>query len=198
MAKVTCGMAMSVDGFVAGPDQSFERPFGDIPENFLHQWMFSEADEHKRELAHLTDAGAFIMGSNMFGPREKRNDADWKGWWGDTPPYHGPVFVLSELEREPIQMDGGTTFYFVTGGIEEAMKRAKEAAGNQNVAIAGGANTVNQYLAAGMIDELWLHIVPVTIGSGARLFDTIPRLKLEPIEVRGTKLVTHIKYKVLA
>jgi dihydrofolate reductase len=116
---------------------------------------------------------------------------------GDSPPYHAPVFVLSHHEREPIEMKGGTTFNFVTNGIESALRRAKEAAGDRNVAIVGGANTVNQYLEARLVDELWLHIVPVTIGEGTRLFEGVPNLKLEPLEISGTSAVTHIRYKVL-
>ena len=188
---------MSLDAFVAGPNQSFEKPFGDIPENLLHHWMFDEPEKHQAELDALLDAGAFIMGSNMFGPKEKRESNDWKGWWGDNPPYHAPVFVLSENQRDPLPMEGGTTFIFITGGIQAALSQAKEVAGERNVAIAGGANTVNQYLAAGLIDELWLHIVPVIIGSGARLFESVPDIKLEPFEISGTPLVTHIRYRVV-
>jgi dihydrofolate reductase len=197
MNKVTCSVAMSLDAFVAGPDQSFEKPFGDIPENALHHWMFDEPEKHQAELDALLDAGAFIMGSNMFGPKEKRGSTDWKGWWGDNPPYHAPVFVLSENRRDPIAMEGGTTFIFIADGIEAALSRAKEVAGERPIAIAGGANTINQYLSAGLIDELWLHIVPVTIGSGARLFEGVPDLELEPVEISGTKLVTHIRYRVV-
>ena len=197
MHKVTCGISMSLDAFVAGPNQSFEKPFGDIPENFLHHWMFDEPEKHQAELDALLDAGAFIMGSNMFGPKEKRESNDWKGWWGDNPPYHAPVFVLSENQRDPITMEGGTTFIFIPDGIEAALSQAKEVAGERNVAIAGGAHTVNQYLSAGLIDELWLHIVPVIIGSGARLFESVPDIKLEPFEISGTKLVTHIRYHVI-
>ncbi len=197
MHKVTCGISMSLDAFVAGPNQSFEKPFGDIPENFLHHWMFDEPEKHQAELDALLDAGAFIMGSNMFGPKEKRESNDWKGWWGDNPPYHAPVFVLSENQRDPLPMEGGTTFIFIPDGIEAALSQAKEVAGERNVAIAGGAHTVNQYLSAGLIDELWLHIVPVIIGSGARLFESVPDIKLEPFEISGTKLVTHIRYHVI-
>ena len=197
---VTSGMAMSLDGFTAGVNQSFEKPFGDnFDSDLLDRWMFAEPEKqkHKKEIDAILDAGAFIMGSNMFGPKDRRDNSEWKGWWGDNPPYHTPVFVLSHKKREPIKMDGGTTFFFVTDGIQSALSKAKEAAGHRNVKIMGGANTVNQYLAAGLIDELWLHIVPVTIGRGTRLFDGVPNLNLEPIEVSGTSIVTHIRYKVL-
>ena len=198
--KVTSGMTMSLDGFVAGLNQSFEKPFGDnFDSDVLDRWMFAEPEkyQHKKEIDAILDASAFIMGSNMFGPKDRRDDPEWKGWWGDNPPYHAPVFVLSHKEREPIEMEGGTTFFFVTDSIESALSKAKEAAGDRNVKIMGGANTVNQYLAAGLIDELWLHIAPVTIGAGARLFEGVPNLNLEPIEVGGTSMVTHIRYNIL-
>lgn len=189
---------MSLDGFIAGPNQRLDSPFGDMDETILHDWMFGdEADQHQAQRDYLVDAGAFIMGKNMFVPPEKLDDPQWKGWWGDNPPYHAPVFVLCETPRESIPMEGGTTFHFVTEGIDVAFERAKEAAGDKNILIAGGANTINQYLAAGIIEELWLHIAPATIGGGARLFDGVPNLRLEPLEVSGTKLITHIRYKVL-
>jgi dihydrofolate reductase len=198
--KVTSGLTMSLDGYAAGHNQSFEKPFGDnFDSDLLDRWMFAEPEKHshKKEIDAILDAGAFIMGSNMFGPKDRRDKPEWKGWWGNNPPYHAPVFVLSHKAREPIEMGGGTTFYFVTDGIESAFKKAKEAAGDRNVKIMGGANTVNQYLVAGLIDELWLHIVPVTVGAGARLFEGVQDLRLEPFEVSGTSLVTHIRYKVL-
>ena len=198
--KVTSGMAMSLDGFTAGTNQSFEKPFGDnFDSDLLDRWMFAEPEKHKhkKEIDAILDAGAFIMGSNMFGPIDRKYNPEWKGWWGDNPPYHAPVFVLSHKKRQPVKMEGGTTFFFVTDGIESALSKAKEAAGDRNVKIMGGANTVNQYLAAGLIDELWLHIVPVTIGAGTRLFEGVPNLNLEPIKVSGTSMVTHIRYKVL-
>ena len=198
--KVTSGIAVSLDGFTAGVNQSFEKPFGDnFDPDLLRRWMWAEPEKHKhkKEIDAILDAGAFIMGSNMFGPKDRRDKPEWKGWWGANPPYHAPVFVLSHTEREPIEMEGGTTFNFVTDGIESALSKAKEAAGNRDVKIAGGAHTLNQYLAAGVIDELWLHIVPVTVGAGTRLFEGVPHLNLEPIEVSGTSFVTHIKYKVL-
>ena len=193
-------MALSLDGFTAGPNQTFEKPFGDnFDWDLLDRWMFAEPEKHKhkKEIDAILDAGAFIMGSNMFGPKDRRDTQEWKGWWGVNPPYHAPVFVLSHMERESIKMEGGTTFIFVTDGIESALSKAQEAAGNRNVKIMGGANTVNQYLAAGLIDELWLHIAPVTIGAGVRLFEGVPNLNLEPIEVSGTSTVTHIRYNVL-
>ncbi len=198
--KVTSGIAVSLDGFTAGVNQSFEKPFGDnFDPDLLRRWMWAEPEKHKHKSAidAILDAGAYIMGSNMFGPKDRRDKPEWKGWWGDNPPYHAPVFVLSHTEREPIAMEGGTTFNFVTDGIESALSKAKEAAGNRDVKIAGGAHTLNQYLAAGFIDELWLHIVPVTIGAGTRLFEGVPNLNLEPIEVSGTSLVTHIRYNVI-
>lgn len=197
MNKVTFSIAMSVDAFVAAPNQRFEKPMGDIPENALHHWMFDEPEKHEAELASLVGAGAFIMGNNMFCPKDKRGDANWKGWWGENPPYHAPVFVLSETPRDPIPMEGGTTFTFVTDGIQAALSRAKEVAGERHILIAGGANTINQYLAAGLVDELWLHMVPITIGAGARLFEGVANLELEPVEISGTQLVTHIKYRVV-
>lgn len=199
--KITAGMVMTIDGFTAGHNQTYEKPFGDRfdPNALIHSWMFAkpEKQKHKKEIDALLDAGAFIMGSNMFGPKDKRNKPEWNGWWGDNPPYHAPVYVLSHEDRDPIEMEGGTTFNFVTDGIESALESAKKEAGDRNVSVAGGANTVNQYLAAGLIEELWLHIVPVTVGRGTRLFKGVHNLKLEPMEVSGTSLVTHIRYKVL-
>jgi dihydrofolate reductase len=196
MRKVTCGVAMSLDGFIAGDNMTLEKPFGHISPDVLMKWMFNEPEKHKDEIESLTAAGAFIMGANMFGPENIRMTDAWKGWWGDTPPYHAPVFVLSHKSREPITMAGGTTFTFVTDGIESALQQARSAAGTKNVDIAGGANVINQYLRAGHIDELWLHIVPVTIGHGQRLFLDTPGIYLKPSEVRTTDLVTHIKYVI--
>ncbi len=200
MSKITSALTISLDGFGAGVNQSFDKPFGDnFDPDLLERWMFAEPEKlkHKKEIDAILDAGAFIMGSNMFGPKDLRDNPDWKGWWDDNPPYHAPVFVLSHNEREPIEMEGGTTFYFVTDGIESALEKATEVAGNRDVKIMGGANTLNQYLAAGLVDELWLHIVPATVGKGTRLFEGVPDLKLEPIEISGTNVVTHIRYKFL-
>lgn len=190
---------MSVDGFVAGQNESEQKPFGDVSAELLHSWMFDEREKHKAEIAYLSSvAGAYIMGWNMFAPPELDDDREWKGWWGDEPPFRAPVFVLTHRKRQPITMKGGTTFNFVSDGIETALKQAKQAAGDKPVNIAGGANTVNQYLATGLIDELWLHIVPVTIGKGPRLFDNVADLRMEPVDWSGTKLVTHIKYRIVA
>lgn len=196
MSKVTCGVAMSLDGFVAGNDMTLEKPFGHIAPEVLMKWVFDEPEKHKDEIASLTAAGAYIMGSNMFGPADIRMTDDWKGWWGENPPYHAPVFVLSHTARQPFAMEGGTSFTFVTDGIETALEQARLAAGSKDVDIAGGADVINQYLRAGYIDELWLHIVPVTIGSGQRLFADTPGITMKPLEVRTTDLVTHIKYSL--
>jgi dihydrofolate reductase len=197
MTKVSCGIAMSLDGFVAGPNQSLENPFGDGVEGRLHRWMFEEPDAHAEEIEALTASRAYVMGRNMFGPGRGDWDEQWKGWWGDEPPYHAPVFVLTHHPREPLTMQGGTTFFFVTDGIESALAQARTAADGGDVAIAGGAETVRQYLSAGVIDELRLHIVPVVLGAGESLFDGVGDLTLEPLEVSGTSLVTHVRYRVV-
>lgn len=198
--KVTSGLTVSLDGFAAGHHQTFEKPFGDnFDPDLLDGWMFSEPErqKHKKEIDAILDAGAFIMGSNMFGPKDRREKTEWKGWWGNNPPYHAPVFVLTHHERAPVEMEGGTIFHFVTDGIQSALSKAKEAAGDRDVRIMGGANTVNQYLAAGLIDELWLHIAPVILGEGVRLFEGVQNIRLEPVDIGGTSVVTHIKYSVL-
>ncbi|MBB5958716.1 dihydrofolate reductase [Saccharothrix tamanrassetensis] len=193
--SVTCGIGVSVDGFVAGPNQSADDPLGEGGEQ-LHRWMFEQADQHAAEIEALVSAGAYIMGRNMFGPGRGEWDESWRGWWGDEPPYHAPVFVLTHHPRESVEMRGGTTFHFVTEGIGRALERARAAAGDEHVAIAGGASVVNQYLAAGLVDELWLHIAPVVLGSGERLFEGVGSPTLEPVEVRTTDLVTHVRYRV--
>jgi dihydrofolate reductase len=197
MSKVTCDMAMSVDGFVAGPNQSAAEPFGEGVEGRLHRWMFEEPEANAAAIEAITAAGAYVMGRNMFGPGRGAWDEQWKGWWGDEPPYHAPVLVLTNHVREPLVMQGGTTFTFVTDGIQAALAQAREAAGDANIAIAGGAATVNQYLAAGLIDELRLHVAPVVLGAGERLFDGVGQLTLQPLEVSGTDLVTHLRYRVV-
>jgi dihydrofolate reductase len=195
MAIVTCDISVSMDGYSAGTDQSLEQPLGNIDETWLHAWMFDAADENRAEVDAIVDAGAFIMGRNMFGPDRGEWDLDWKGWWGDDPPYHGPVFVLAHRERADVPMDGGTTFHFVTDGIHAALDRARAAAGERNVAVAGGASTVNQFLTAGLIDELRVHVTPVILGAGERLFEGVPRQRFEQASTRGTSLVTHLVYR---
>jgi dihydrofolate reductase len=197
MPKVISDIAISLDGFASGPNQSLEKPFGDGDlQAALRSWMLDEPEANAAAVEGLTAAGAFVMGRNMFGPGRGAWDSEWKGWWGDEPPYHAPVFVLTHHPREPLEMQGGTTFTFVTDGIESALAQAREAAGDADVAIAGGAATVNQYLAAGAIDELRLHVVPIVLGAGERLFDGVGDLTLEPLEVNGNHLVTHMSYRV--
>jgi dihydrofolate reductase len=201
MTHVYSDVAVSLDGFMAGPDQSLESPIGRIGDvqamHLIHDWLLSEATDSAAETDAIVDAGAFIMGRNMFGADRGDWDLDWTGWWGQNPPYHGPVFVLSHHPRQSVPMEGGTTFHFVTDGIESALRQAREAAGERDVSIAGGASTVNQYLAAGLIDELRLHIAPVTLGQGERLFDGVPPLRLEQVSARQATGVTHLRYRVL-
>jgi dihydrofolate reductase len=193
---VTADISVTLDGYGAGPNQRLEAPFGDIDEDRLHSWMFAHADESAAEIAAITEALAYIMGRNMFSPGRREWDLTWKGWWGEEPPYHAPVFVLTHHEREPLPMKGGTTFNFVTDGIVSALDHARAAAGSGNVAIAGGATTINQYLAAGLIDELRLHIVPFAAGvsGGSRIFDGVPPTKFDVAAARHTPYVTHLTY----
>ncbi|GAA0945757.1 dihydrofolate reductase family protein [Virgisporangium aurantiacum] len=196
MSKVVVDMAASLDGYTAGPNQSLEKPFGDDAFTSLTDWMTQAAEENKDELDAITDAGAFVMGRNMFGPGRGAWDRTWRGWWGEDPPYHAPVFVLTHHERPAEKMAGGTTFHFVTGGIDEALRLAREAAGDRNVSVAGGAATVNQFLAAGLVDELRLHVTPVLLGRGERLFTGTARTELTQVSARRTSLVTHLRYEV--
>jgi dihydrofolate reductase len=196
MSLVTCDIAVSVDGYVAGPNQSLENPLGEGVSERLHRWMFEAAEDNAEEIAAVTSAGAYIMGRNMFGPGRGAWDEEWKGWWGVEPPYHAPVFVLTHHSREMLVMEGGTTFTFVTDGIESALAQARSAAGDRDVAIAGGAATINQYLAAGLIDELRLHIAPAILGSGERLFAGVRDIDLEHVRTRSTELVTHTTYRM--
>jgi dihydrofolate reductase len=196
MSSVTCDLTVSLDGYLAGPNQSRDNPLGEGGED-LHRWQFEEPEANAAALEGILAAGAYIMGRNMFaGPGPGPWGDDWRGWWGEEPPYHAPVFVLTHHPRPPLQMQGGTTFHFVNDGIESALAKAREAAGGKDVAIAGGADTARQYLSAGLIDELRLHIAPRVLGAGERLLDGVGSLKLEPTEVSGTGLVTHIRYRV--
>jgi dihydrofolate reductase len=194
MVYLTSDPGISLDGFIAGPDQSLENPLG-VGGEELHRWMFEEPELHTDEREAITAAGAYIMGRNMFTSGRGEWDLDWKGWWGDEPPYHGPVFVLTHHEREPVEMQGGTTFNFVTEGPDEALRLATEAAGDRTISIAGGASTINQFLRAGHIDELRLHVAPIVLGSGEALFSDLKGLPFEMASSRSTPLVTHITLK---
>jgi dihydrofolate reductase len=190
-------MSISLDGFAAGPDQSSDNPLG-VGGRRVHEWHLGEpsheADVRARDEL-LAPRGAYVMGRNMFGPIRGPWREDWRGWWGGEPPYHAPVFVLTHHARDPIEMDGGTTFHFVTEGFDAALAQARSA-GDGTVDIAGGASTVRQALAAGAIDELHLDIAPVLLGSGERIFDGIEDPGLELIEVTSSPLATHIRYRV--
>ena len=210
MSNVTCQISISLDGFVAGPNQSLDNPLGEGGEG-LHEWALAseawrrqhgyeggEAGPDSEVVEETVEGiGAYIMGRNMFGPGRGAWDLEWRGWWGEDPPYHTPVYVLTNHEREPLPMDGGTTFHFVTDGIASALEQARAAAGDKDVSIAGGASAVRQYLAAGLLDELYLHIVPVVLGAGERLLDDVGDPTLEPVKVVDSPAVTHVKYRVV-
>ena len=191
-------MSISLDGFVAGPDQSQDDPLGKRGKE-LHKWHLGDEraneDDAKASAWLGRPRGAYVMGRNMFGPIRGEWDEDWQGWWGPEPPYHAPVFVLTHHAREPLHMEGGTTFYFVTDGFDSAYAQALEVAGGEGVDIAGGASTVQQALAAGVVDELTLDIAPVLLGSGERIFDGIESFGFEPVEVLESPLATHIRYQ---
>jgi dihydrofolate reductase len=212
---VTLDITMSLDGFVAAPNASLEHPLGEGGER-LHEWAFAaqswreqhghsggEDNEDSKIIAEATEAtGAVIMGRKMFsggeGPWEDDPNAD--GWWGDDPPFHVPVFVLTHHARETKPMEGGTTFTFVTDGIEAALDQAHAAAGEKNVAIAGGANVVQQFLKAGLLDEMQIHVSPVLLGGGIRLFEdnvAAKQREVEAIRVVQSPAVTHVKYRVV-
>ncbi|VXB26268.1 Dihydrofolate reductase [Arthrobacter sp. 9AX] len=197
MNSVTCDLTVSLDGFLAGPNQTPENPLGEGGEA-LHRWQFEEPEANAAALKGILSAGAYIMGRNMFaGPGPGPWSQDWRGWWGEEPPYHAPVFVLTHHPRPPLELEGGTTFHFVADGINSALAQAREAAAGKDIAVAGGAGTARQFLSAGLVDELRLHISPLLLGGGERLLDGVGNIKLEPTEVGGTGLVTHIRYRVL-
>jgi len=201
VSDTTCHMSVSLDGFVAGPDQTREDPLGKRGME-LHRWHLgdpraTEADELATAWL-MRPRGAYVMGRNMFGPIRGGWDEEWTGWWGAEPPYHAPVFVLTHHGHDPIAMEGGTTFHFVTEGFDAAYAAAREAAGDGGVDIAGGASTVRQALAAGVVDELTLDIAPVLLGAGEGIFDGIASFDLEPVEVLHSPLATHIRYRRVA
>jgi dihydrofolate reductase len=212
MSKLRFTISMSLDGFVAGPDQSLDNPLG-IGGEQLHEWALplaawraphglegGEVNESSKVVeASLTNVGATIMGRNMFGggpgPWDERKP--WNGWWSDNPPFHHPVFVLTHHAREPLELEGGTTFTFVTDGIEAALAQARRAADGKDVALSGGARAAQQYLAAGLLDEMQLSVVPVLLGSGTRLLENVGAdlHGLEPVHTVGTPKVTHLKFE---
>ena len=212
MSRLRFQISVSLDGFVAGPNPSEEHPLGEGGEQ-LHEWVVKLAAwrrPHGREGGEtnassavfeeaLDNVGATIMGRKMFGggPGPWGEDP-WEGWWGDDPPFRTPVFVLTHHEREPLVKDGGTTFTFVTDGIESALAQARDAAGGKDVSLGGGAEVAQQYLAAGLVDELWLNVVPVLLGGGTRLFDNLSAsdVGLEQVQVVEAPGVAHLKYRV--
>jgi dihydrofolate reductase len=211
MSKLRFDITMSLDGYVAGPNQSEEEPLGEGGEE-LHNWAFPLAawrEPHGRKGGEVNEStpvleesldnlGATIMGRNMFGGGPGPwGDDPWKGWWGDNPPFHRPVVVLTHHARDPLEMEGGTTFTFVTDGIESALEQATDAAGGQDVHIPGGANTAQQYLAAGLVDEMELHVVPMLLGDGERLLENLGDLELEQVRAVEAPGVTHLKYRVV-
>jgi dihydrofolate reductase len=206
---------MSLDGFVAGPNQSEENPLGEGGMQ-LHEWAFEleawrrphgqEGGETNASSVVVEEAqenvGAIVMGRNMFGggPGEWDADDPWNGWWGDDPPFHVPVYVVTHHAREPLAMRAGTTFHFVTDGVESAVAQAKEAAGDSDVAIAGGANVIQQCLRAGLVDQMELNVVPVLLHDGERLLDKLDGagIELEPTRVIEGPSATHMRYDVSA
>jgi dihydrofolate reductase len=198
MTKTDCHFSISLDGFMAGPDQSRDNPLG-VGGLELHDWHLNEplTEPDAALVAELLrPRGAFVMGRNMFGPIRDEWDEDWRGWWGDDPPYHAPVFVLTHHPHDPIEMAGGTTFHFVTDGFDAAYTRARAAAGDREVSIAGGASTIRQALAAGVIDEMVLDIAPVVLGAGESPFAGLRGLELEPLEVIHSPHASHVRYRV--
>jgi len=212
VGKVVVDISMSLDGFVAGPNPTLEEPLGKKGEE-LHEWVVrtnywrerhglegGEEDEDSEVIREASSSvGASVMGRKMFsggsGPWE--SDPRSMGWWGDEPPFHTPVFVLTHHAREPEEMEGGTTFFFVTDGIEAAIEQARAAAGEGNVAIGGGANAIQQALAAGLVDELQVHVAPILLGGGTRLFgEGADPIRLEATRVLASPRATHVKFDV--
>src|SRR5579862_6010751 len=209
MSKVrVAAYSISLDGYGAGPRQDLQNPLG-VRGTELHGWFFptdafkkmhgqsggSKGTDNEIAQQAFDNVGAWILGRNMFGPvRGSWPDNSWKGWWGDNPPFHAPVFILTHHEREPLVMEGGTSFYFVTGGIEEALALAKKAAGDKDVKIGGGVSTVRQFLQAGLIDSLHLASVPVLLGQGERLFDGVDlrALGFSITERKYSEYATHL------
>jgi dihydrofolate reductase len=212
MGMLKATMGISLDGFGAGPDQSPEEPLG-VGGERLHDWMVELAVFHEMhgeqaegEVNASTDVvrgwwdnvGAGIMGRNMFGGGPGPWQGDWRGWWGENPPYHVPVFVITHHPREPLEMEGGTTFHFVTGGVEAALEQAMEAAGGKDVWVMGGASVIQQYLRAGLLDEIEISVAPLLLHRGERLFANLEGSEIELEQIRSIEApgVTHIRYRV--
>jgi len=211
MSKLRFSITMSLDGYIAGPNQSLKDPLG-VGGMALHNWAFElaafqEAHGGKGGVVNASspvmkemfqNVGAVIMGRNMFGGGPGPWAPDWKGWWGNNPPYHMPVFVLTHHPRDPLPMQGGTTFHFVTDGIKSALDQARQAAAGKDVLISGGAKAIQQFLAAGLVDEANISMVPLMLGGGERLFDNLgaspPRL--EQTRVVDAPGVVHLRYRV--
>ncbi len=205
MPKLKLQMTMSLDGYVAGPGQSLESPMGEGGQG-LHAWAFAthnfrskhgmgDGGETGIDNDHVNwdeNVGASIMGRNMFGPVRGPWDEPWDGWWGDEPPFHHDVFVLTHHPRESLSLSD-TTFHFVTGGIDEALGRAREAAGPLDISIGGGAETARRFLGAGLIDSLEVHVVPVVLGAGERVFDG-PLVGLEPAGLEASPAAAHFRW----
>lgn len=211
MTRLRLGITMSLDGYVAGPNQSVTHPLGEDGEK-LHEWAFAVRtfrQMHGMEGGttgpddaiveeSLQNVGATIMGRHMFGGGEGPwGDNRWRGWWGENPPYHTPVFVLTRHSRKPLEMEGGTTFHFVTEGIQAALDQATKAAGGKDISLGGGADVVQQYMKAGLVDEMEIHVVPVLLGSGARLFENMDgrQTGYQCVRVVNSPSVGHYKYR---
>ena len=210
MSKLTFDISVSLDGYVAGPDPSPDQPLGKGGED-LHEWVFGLAswrEPHGKEGGErnadddvvreaTANVGASIMGRGMFGGGPGPWEESWQGWWGDEPPFKHPVFVLTHHEREPLSFDNGTSFTFVTDGIESALEQARAAAGSKDVHVAGGADVAQQYLNAGVLDTVEIHVVPLILGGGVRLLDGIdPERRVEIDRVVTSPAVTHVRYRV--
>jgi dihydrofolate reductase len=213
MGKIRFNLSISLDGYLAGPEQSLESPLG-VGGEHLHDWAFPLAkwraahgeeggvDNASTQIVEeqTANVGAVIMGRNMFGgyPGAWQTDPPWNGWWGEDPPFHVPVFVITHHAREPLPMKGGTTFHFVTDGVESAVAKARAAAGDKDIVIGGGASVARQLLAAGHVDEINIALVPLFLGSGERLFDQLGTgIRLEQVRVIEAPGVTHLKYRVV-
>jgi dihydrofolate reductase len=213
MSQLRLNITMSLDGFVAGPNQSVKNPLG-IGGMRLHEWAFAlaawrkphgleggEVNASTRVVEEsLENVGAVLMGRSMFGGHPGPwGEEPWNGWWGDNPPFHTPVFVLTHHRRPPLSMRGGTTFTFVTDGIESALEQAMGAAGGKDVMLAGGASVAQQYLAARLVDEVNLSLVPLLLRGGERLFDNLGAADLALEQIRAVEApgVTHLKYRVI-